>query len=44
MPVEENIQLLTGWFQEVWNERRLQTVHDLMADGKRLSNLVPPFR
>ena len=33
MAVEENIQLLRRWFREVWNERRLQTVHELMADG-----------
>src|SRR5271169_4794345 len=31
MPVEENIQLIRRWFQEVWNEGRIQTVHDLLA-------------
>src|SRR5580765_4735843 len=33
MPVEENIQLMRRWFQEVWNEGRMQTVHDLLAPG-----------
>ena len=34
MPVEENIQLMKRWFQEVWNEGKLQTVHDLLhPDG-----------
>jgi steroid delta-isomerase-like uncharacterized protein len=34
MPVEENIQLMQRWFQEVWNEGRIQTVYDLLApDG-----------
>jgi steroid delta-isomerase-like uncharacterized protein len=31
MPVEENIQLMERWFQEVWNEGRIQTVYDLLA-------------
>lgn len=31
MPVEENIQLMRRWFQEVWNESRTQTVHDLLS-------------
>jgi steroid delta-isomerase-like uncharacterized protein len=33
MPFEENIQLMRRWFQEVWNEGRIQTVHDLLAPG-----------
>ena len=34
MPVEENIQLMRRWFQQVWNEGRIQTVYDLLAsDG-----------
>lgn len=34
MPVEENIQLMQRWFQEVWNEGRIETVYDLLApDG-----------
>ena len=34
MSVEENIQLMQRWFQEVWNKGRVQTVHDLLApDG-----------
>jgi steroid delta-isomerase-like uncharacterized protein len=34
MPVPENVQLMKRWFQEVWNEGRVQTVHDLFSsDG-----------
>jgi steroid delta-isomerase-like uncharacterized protein len=34
MSSEENIQLMRRWFQEVWNEGRTQTVHDLFhPDG-----------
>jgi steroid delta-isomerase-like uncharacterized protein len=31
MAVEENIQLMQRWFQDVWNEGRIQTVYDLLA-------------
>jgi len=31
MSVEENIQGLRRWFQEVWNEGRIETVHDLLS-------------
>jgi steroid delta-isomerase-like uncharacterized protein len=31
MPVEENIQLIRRWFQEIWNEGKIQTVHDLLS-------------
>ncbi|HEY1657702.1 MAG TPA: ester cyclase [Candidatus Sulfotelmatobacter sp.] len=33
MPVEENIQLMQRWFQEVWNEGRIQTIYDLLASN-----------
>jgi len=34
MPEEENIHLMRRWFQEVWNDGRIQTVYDLLApDG-----------
>jgi steroid delta-isomerase-like uncharacterized protein len=34
MSVDENIQLMRRWFQEVWNEGRMQTVYDLLPpDG-----------
>jgi steroid delta-isomerase-like uncharacterized protein len=31
MSVEENIQLMKRWFQEVWNEGKSETVYNLMA-------------
>jgi steroid delta-isomerase-like uncharacterized protein len=31
MPVEQNIQLMQRWFQEVWNEGKTQTVYDLLS-------------
>ena len=31
MPSDENIPIMRRWFQEVWNEGRIQTVHDLIA-------------
>src|SRR5579872_3080859 len=31
MGTEENIQLLRRWFREVWNEGKIQTVHELLA-------------
>ncbi len=33
MSVEENIVLMRRWFKEVWNEGRVQTIYDLMADN-----------
>jgi steroid delta-isomerase-like uncharacterized protein len=30
MSANENIQLMRRWFQEVWNEGRIQTIHDLL--------------
>jgi steroid delta-isomerase-like uncharacterized protein len=32
MPVEENISLMKRWFQEVWNEGRVQTIYDLLDE------------
>jgi steroid delta-isomerase-like uncharacterized protein len=31
MSVEENVHLMRRWFHEVWNEGRIQTVHELLA-------------
>ena len=31
MSAEENIQLMRRWFQEVWNEGRMETVHELLS-------------
>jgi steroid delta-isomerase-like uncharacterized protein len=31
MSADQNIQLMRRWFQEVWNEGRMQTVHDLLS-------------
>jgi steroid delta-isomerase-like uncharacterized protein len=34
MSVEENVELMRRWFQEVWNEGKTQTIYDLFAaDG-----------
>jgi steroid delta-isomerase-like uncharacterized protein len=34
MSADENIQLMRRWFQEVWNEGHMQTVHELFdANG-----------
>jgi steroid delta-isomerase-like uncharacterized protein len=32
MSVEENVSLMRRWFQEVWNEGRVQTIYDLLAE------------
>ena len=42
MSTDENIQLMRRWFQEVWNEGRTETVHELfhpdgVARGQRTS-------
>jgi steroid delta-isomerase-like uncharacterized protein len=31
MSAKENVKLVRRWFQEVWNEGRLQAIHDLLA-------------
>jgi steroid delta-isomerase-like uncharacterized protein len=31
MSVEENVNLMRRWFKEVWNEGKIQTIHDLLA-------------
>jgi steroid delta-isomerase-like uncharacterized protein len=31
MSVQENIQLLTRWFDEVWNQGKLETVQELLS-------------
>jgi steroid delta-isomerase-like uncharacterized protein len=33
MPVEENVALMRRWFKEVWNQGRVQTIYDLMAEN-----------
>ena len=34
MSVEENVQLMRRWFQEVWNEGRTETIYELFSpDG-----------
>ena len=35
MSVAENIALMRRWFQEVWNEGRVQTIYDLLAENIR---------
>jgi steroid delta-isomerase-like uncharacterized protein len=31
MAVEQNIKLMHRWFQEVWNEARVETIYELMS-------------
>jgi len=31
MSAEENVQMMRRWFQEVWNEGRMQTIHELFS-------------
>jgi steroid delta-isomerase-like uncharacterized protein len=31
MLVEENLQLMRRWFQEVWNEGKTESIHELLA-------------
>jgi len=31
MSVEQNVQLMRRWFQEVWNEGRLEAIHELLS-------------
>lgn len=31
MSVQDNIQLLTRWFREVWNEGNTETIHELLS-------------
>lgn len=34
MSVEANVQLMQRWFHEVWNEGRIETIHELLSpDG-----------
>jgi steroid delta-isomerase-like uncharacterized protein len=33
MSVDENMQIVRRWFQEIWNEGRVETVHELFAAG-----------
>jgi steroid delta-isomerase-like uncharacterized protein len=32
MSVEENVSLMRRWFQQVWNEGRVQTIYDLLDE------------
>ena len=39
---EENIRVMKRWFQEVWNEGKLQTIHDLFhPDGVAIGQAGP---
>lgn len=45
MPVKENIELMRRWFQEVWNEGKTQTVHDLFhPEGLAIGQAGPGVR
>jgi steroid delta-isomerase-like uncharacterized protein len=32
MTVDENVAAMKRWFDEVWNQGRVQAIHDLLAD------------
>ena len=39
MASKENIELMRRWFQEVWNEGKIETVHELLApDGRAVGH------
>lgn len=31
MSAEDNVQIMRRWFQEVWNEGRIETIHELFS-------------
>ena len=31
MPAKENVELMRRWFNEVWNEGKTETIHELLA-------------
>jgi steroid delta-isomerase-like uncharacterized protein len=33
MPVEDNVAVMKRWFQEVWNEGRVEMIHELLAEN-----------
>jgi len=32
MSAKENVQLMHRWFDEVWNQGKAETVHELLAE------------
>jgi steroid delta-isomerase-like uncharacterized protein len=32
MSVEQNVRLMRRWFQEVWNDGKMQTIYELLAE------------
>ena len=39
MAVKENIELMRRWFQEVWNDGKIETIHELFApDGRAVGH------
>ena len=39
MPVEENVELMHRWFNEVWNDGKMETVHELFPpDGHAIGH------
>src|SRR5581483_10948697 len=33
MSTKENVALMRRWFEEVWNQGKIETVHELLAEG-----------
>ena len=42
MPESENIALVRRWFEEVWNQRRLETIDELLAPDARAYDMTAP--
>jgi len=37
MPVKENVELMRRWFREVWNEAKVETIHELFSPDASLT-------
>lgn len=42
MAEQDNIALVRRWFEEVWNQRRLETIDELLAPDARCYDMTAP--
>jgi steroid delta-isomerase-like uncharacterized protein len=42
MPVEENVALIRRWFNEVWNQRKLDAIEEMMASDAIVTGMGGP--